>query len=93
MAEQESPKSEKSLEMRVAELEDKLSKVYITEEEWQAYQKVVSLLGCIPLCCWPIHVACGFPSAPYAKTEGRGPSPTGREFGALGKDKGKGKDK
>src|ERR1041385_8436385 len=36
---------EKSLEMRVAELEDKLSKVHITEEEMKAYQKVSSLLG------------------------------------------------
>jgi hypothetical protein len=36
---------EKSLEMRVAELEDKLSKVHITEDEMKAYQKVSSLLG------------------------------------------------
>ncbi|HJY31154.1 MAG TPA: hypothetical protein VJ306_24165 [Pyrinomonadaceae bacterium] len=36
---------EKSLEMRVAELEDKLSKLHITEEEMKAYQKVSSLLG------------------------------------------------
>ncbi len=36
---------EKSLEMRVAELEDKLSKVHITEEEMKAYQKVSSLIG------------------------------------------------
>ena len=36
---------EKSLEMRVAELEDKLSKVHITEEEMKAYQKVSALLG------------------------------------------------
>jgi hypothetical protein len=35
----------KSLEMRVAELEDKLSKIYITEEEFKAYQKVASLMG------------------------------------------------
>lgn len=99
MAEQESPKSQKSLEMRVAELEDKLSKVYITEDELKAYQKVVSLLGCIPLCSWPIHWPCGFPhwpcgfpSAPYGKTEGGGPGPTGSGFGTLGtKDKDKGK--
>jgi len=38
-------KKEKSLEMRVAELEDKLSKVHITEEEMKAYQKVSSLMG------------------------------------------------
>jgi len=36
---------EKTLEMRVAELEDKLSKVHITEEEMKAYQKVSSLIG------------------------------------------------
>ncbi|MGE3512534.1 MAG: hypothetical protein AB7N65_27030 [Vicinamibacterales bacterium] len=40
----EKPK-EKTLEMRVAELEDKLSKVHITEEEMKAYQKVASLIG------------------------------------------------
>jgi hypothetical protein len=36
---------EKSLEMRVAELEDKLSKVHITEEEMKAFQKVSALIG------------------------------------------------
>ena len=36
---------EKSLEMRVAELEDKLSKLHVTEDEMKAYQKVSSLLG------------------------------------------------
>jgi len=36
---------EKSLEMRVAELEDKLSKMHITEEELKAYHKVSALLG------------------------------------------------
>jgi hypothetical protein len=36
---------EKSLEMRVAELEDKLSKMHISEEELKAYHKVSSLLG------------------------------------------------
>jgi hypothetical protein len=35
----------KSLEMRVAELEDKLSKIHITEEEMKTYQKVASLVG------------------------------------------------
>ena len=38
-------KKEKSLEMRVAELEDKLSQVHITEDEMKAFQKVSSLLG------------------------------------------------
>lgn len=45
MAEQKGSEQQKSLEMRVAELEDKLSKVYITEEEIKAYQKVVGLLS------------------------------------------------
>jgi hypothetical protein len=36
---------QKSLEMRVAELEDKLSKIHITEEEMKAYHKVASLVG------------------------------------------------
>jgi len=36
---------EKSLEMRVAELEDKLAKIHVTEEEMKAYQKVSALLG------------------------------------------------
>lgn len=36
---------EKNLEMRVAELEDKLSKLHITEDEMKAYQKVSSLIG------------------------------------------------
>ena len=35
----------KSLEMRVAELEDKLSKLHISEEEMKTYQKVASLLA------------------------------------------------
>src|SRR6185295_11801418 len=42
MAEQD---KEKTLEMRVAELEDKLSKMHITEEEIKAYQKVSALIG------------------------------------------------
>ena len=36
---------EKTLEMRVAELEDKLSKLHITEDEMKAFQKVSSMLG------------------------------------------------
>lgn len=35
----------KTLEMRVAELEDKLSKVHITEDEMKAYHKVAALMG------------------------------------------------
>ena len=41
----ETKSKEKTLEMRVAELEDKLSKVHITEEELKAYQKVSALVG------------------------------------------------
>ena len=42
---QESGGEEKSLEMRVAELEDKLAQMHITEDEIKAYQKVAGLLG------------------------------------------------
>ncbi len=37
--------AQRSLEMRVAELEDKLAKMHVTEEEMKAYQKVSSLMG------------------------------------------------
>jgi len=36
---------EKSIEMRVAELEDKLAQVHITEEELKAYHKVSALIA------------------------------------------------
>lgn len=36
---------EKTLEMRIAELEDKLAKLHITEEEMRAYEKVSAILG------------------------------------------------
>jgi hypothetical protein len=65
MPEQKGSEQQKSLEMRVAELEDKLSKIHITEEEMKAYQKVASLLGaqstggtafaCIVNRCFPCH--------------------------------------
>jgi hypothetical protein len=42
------PKDTKTLEMRVAELEDKISKLHITEDELKAYHKVSSLLGAAP---------------------------------------------
>jgi hypothetical protein len=45
MADQKGPEPQKTLEMRVAELEDKLSKIHITEDEMKAYQKVVTLLS------------------------------------------------
>ena len=35
----------KSLEMRIAAIEDKLSKMHVTEEEMKAYEKVSSLMG------------------------------------------------
>jgi len=35
----------KSLEMRIAAIEDKLSKLNITEEEMKAYEKVSSIMG------------------------------------------------
>lgn len=38
-------KAAKSLEMRIAAIEDKLAKLNITEEEMKTYEKVSSLLG------------------------------------------------
>jgi len=45
MGDEASKPEEKSLEMRVAELEDKLSKIHITEDELKAYHKVSALLA------------------------------------------------
>jgi hypothetical protein len=39
------PEQAKSIEMRLAEIEDKLSKLHVTEEEMKAYEKVSTLLG------------------------------------------------
>jgi uncharacterized membrane protein YgcG len=44
----EPKQGEKTLEMRVAELEDKLKGMQVTEEEMRAYQKVASLIGAAP---------------------------------------------
>ncbi|HET8546548.1 MAG TPA: hypothetical protein VFL57_01015 [Bryobacteraceae bacterium] len=44
MAEPKGP-GDKSIEMRLAEIEDKLSQLHITEEEMRAYNKVSGLLG------------------------------------------------
>ena len=50
------PKPEaKTLEMRVAELEDRLSKMHVTEDELKAYHKVSALVnapqaGCVVDC-------------------------------------------
>jgi hypothetical protein len=43
--EKKSEKSEKTIEMRLAELEDKVAKIHITEEELKAYHKVSRLIG------------------------------------------------
>lgn len=45
MADEPRSKEQKSLEMRVAELEDRVAKIHISEDELKAYQKVASLLG------------------------------------------------
>jgi hypothetical protein len=45
MPDPKTPEQQKSLEMRVAELEDKLAKLHVTEEEMQAYRKVAALMG------------------------------------------------
>jgi len=55
MAEEKSSQG-KTLEMRVAALEDKLSKLNITEEEMKAYEKVSALMG--------MGVAPGFAATP-----------------------------
>ena len=45
MAEKPEKASEKTIEMRLAEIEDKLSQLHITEEEMKTYQKVAAALG------------------------------------------------
>ena len=50
MAQSKDPGQPKTLEMRVAELEDKLSQMHISEEEMQTYQKVASKLGAAAPC-------------------------------------------
>jgi hypothetical protein len=39
------PGQERTIEMRLAAIEEKLSQLHITEEEMRAYQKVSGLLG------------------------------------------------
>jgi hypothetical protein len=38
-------KSDKTIEMRLAEIEDKLNQLHITEEEMKTFQKVATALG------------------------------------------------
>jgi hypothetical protein len=45
MADPKGSDESKSLEMRIAQLEDKLTKMHITEEEMRAYEKVSALMG------------------------------------------------
>lgn len=45
MAESSESKGARTLEMRIAELEDKLAKLHVTDEEMRAYQKVAALMG------------------------------------------------
>ena len=47
----------KSLEMRVAELEDKLAQVHITEDEMATYNKVAAKLGAAQPCTSPCQAA------------------------------------
>lgn len=44
MAEDDDKEQEKTLEMRVAELENRLSQVHITEDDLKTYRKVAGLL-------------------------------------------------
>ena len=48
MADSKDPGHQKTLEMRVAELEDRLSQMHISEADMQVYQKVASQLGAAP---------------------------------------------
>ena len=52
-------KDSKTLEMRVAELEDKLAQLHISEEEMKTYQKVASKLGGQP--CSPCQQSAASP--------------------------------
>ena len=45
--------NEKTLEMRVAELEDKLKSLHVTEDEMKTYHKVASLVGGGPAAAAP----------------------------------------
>lgn len=45
MADPQDPEKAKSLEMRIASIEDKLSKMSVSEEDMRGYQKVASLMG------------------------------------------------
>lgn len=45
MADQHDAEKAKSLEMRIASIEDKLSRMSVTEEDMRGYQKVASLMG------------------------------------------------
>jgi len=48
MAQDKESEQIKTLEMRIAALEDKLSKMNVTEEEMRAYEKVSALMGGAP---------------------------------------------
>ena len=48
---------QKTLEMRVAELEDKLAQLHVSEEEMKTYQKVASKLGAAPCTSSPCVAA------------------------------------
>ena len=45
MTESQRPEQEKTLEMRVAEIENRLAQLNVTEEEMRAYQKVSALMA------------------------------------------------
>jgi hypothetical protein len=44
----ENGSTEKSIETRLLALEEKLAKIFITEDEMKAYLKVKMLIGCAP---------------------------------------------
>lgn len=64
MVEQKAVGDIRSLELRIAELEDKLAKLHVSEEEMKAYEKVSALMG-------------GAATAATAATDGVTAGPTG----------------
>src|SRR6185295_1599148 len=70
-------KSEKTIEMRLAEIEDKLSQLHITEEEMKTYQKVANALG--------MGAQAGAPMQAAGPAPGIGTHPIARSISPIGR--------
>jgi hypothetical protein len=68
-----SPQEPRTLEMRVAAIEERLAQLSVTEEEMRAYQKVAALMAGRPVGAGPLTPP-GSPSAGTETTGGPGPS-------------------